>query len=92
MEPIGLTFKHKGLDKYGRNKQGELMLVHCCQKCGKISINRIAGDDKEQEILEVFERSSRNAVLSDSKLGQIYLLQEEDGVKVKRQLFGKTNC
>ena len=47
MEPIGLTFKYEG---YGR--QGELMLIHQCAECSHLSINRIAADDSNEEILE----------------------------------------
>lgn len=36
---------------------GELMLVHECRGCDKLSINRIARDDYEDEILNVFEQS-----------------------------------
>ena len=43
MKPVGLTFK----------RDGEIMLVHKCQKCGHISKNRIAGDDDVQEILKI---------------------------------------
>jgi DNA-directed RNA polymerase subunit RPC12/RpoP len=43
MKPIGLTTK----------KDGEIMIIHECQKCGKISNNRIAGDDNTDTILEL---------------------------------------
>src|SRR3984885_5895723 len=46
MIPIGLTFKHEG---YGRI--GEMMLIHLCSSCQKISINRVARDDPEHKIL-----------------------------------------
>lgn len=89
MEPIGLTFKHEGVDKYGNEKQGEITIVHKCKKCGKVSINRIAGDDDPQEILKIFKKSSQFPVLSDSKVGQqIELLGKEDKKEVERQLFG----
>lgn len=57
MEPVGLTFKHEGFDKYGREKQGEIMLIHLCPKDQKISINRIAGDDDPEIILKIFQNS-----------------------------------
>ena len=41
MKPTGLTTK----------KDGEIMIVHKCEKCGKISNNRIAGDDNTDTIL-----------------------------------------
>jgi hypothetical protein len=49
MAPVGLTLK-KSRDKYARHTQGELMLVHRCQACGDLSINRIAADDDPQKV------------------------------------------
>lgn len=91
MEPIGLTFKHEGWDKWGKLKQGELMLIHRCNICGKISINRIAADDEPQAILAVFRHSGKidkriKELLSKSN---IKLLGEEDETEIKNQLFGK---
>lgn len=90
MEPIGLTFKHEGWDKYGKLKQGELMLIHKCLKCGKISINRIAGDDDNQAILKVFENSKSLALEDVQKLAQlgIRILTEQDRKEIEKQLFG----
>ncbi|MDP2649533.1 MAG: RNHCP domain-containing protein [bacterium] len=51
MEPIGLTFKKEKSNKYKREDKGEIMLIHKCTLCGKISINRIAGDDDAGKIL-----------------------------------------
>lgn len=82
MEPIGLTFK---------NDTGELMLVHLCKICGKISINRIAGDDNKEEVMKIFSVSK-----GVSEVMRKWL--EEDGVKLARggdrkgietQVFGK---
>lgn len=55
MRPVGLTFKRIAR-KYAR--QGELMLVHLCDDCGKLSINRIAADDDADLILAVLEQSN----------------------------------
>jgi hypothetical protein len=68
MRPIGLTFKQEGVDKYRRKKQGELMLIHECTRCGKISINRIAGDDNPEVILKVFKESKE---LNPEKIEQL---------------------
>lgn len=93
MKPIGLTFKHDGVDKYGSLRQGELMLIHECTGCGKTSINRIAADDNEKAILKVFKESQeldpekRNQLKSEG----IELLQEEAREKILVQLFGKTH-
>ncbi len=56
MMPIGLTLK-KTRKKYGKMKDGELMLIHQCVDCQKVSINRIAADDIPENIIEIFERS-----------------------------------
>ena len=56
MKPIGLTLKRIA-KKYAN--QGELMLVHQCEDCGKVSINRIAADDDSEKLLAVLEPSTR---------------------------------
>lgn len=74
MRPIGLTFKYEG---YGR--QGEIMLVHECSACGKLSINRIAGDDSNDRIITVFNSSLSNSVMSRNlKKEGIQLLTIDD--------------
>lgn len=83
MKPIGLTFKQEG---YGR--QGEIMLVHYCCSCQKISINRVARDDIESNIISVFEASLHQDKTQFVKAG-IRLLNELDRNKVMTQLFGK---
>ena len=57
MRPIGLTFK-RTTKKYTSHQPGELMLVHQCEDCGKVSINRIAADDDVDAILSVLEQSA----------------------------------
>lgn len=91
MEPIGLTFKHEGWDKYGKMRQGELMIIHRCLDCDEISINRIAADDKTKKILEVFEESKKlDRKIKDLLAGsEIRLLEEKDLQEIKNQLFGK---
>lgn len=88
MRPIGLTFKHEG---HGR--QGEIMLVHECSVCGKISINRIASDDGNDEILAVYDLSFSNIELP-LRLKQvgIRLLNEDDEREIKVQLYGNTRA
>lgn len=92
MEPIALTFKHEGLDKFtGKPKQGEILLIHHCLGCGKISINRVAGDDKPEEILKIFEKSITLSPEIKSKLEEqnIRILGEPDEAEIKTQLYGK---
>jgi len=93
MKPIGLTFKNEGVDKYGRPRQGELMLIHECTGCGKISINRIAADDNEEMILKVFSESQKLEFRKRNQLERegIELLQEEAREKILAQLFGKAH-
>lgn len=90
MEPIGLTYKHEGVDKYGKQKQGELMIVHRCTICGKININRIAADDDEKEILEILHRTAlTDAVQTELQRMNIDVLGLLAESNVKQQLFGK---
>lgn len=89
MEPIALTFKHEGFCK-----QGELMIVHLCLSCQKLSINRIARDDPEYLVKEIFERSLsmeeslRNNVAHDG----IRQLETSDRPEVMVQLYGTGSC
>lgn len=57
MQPVGLTLK-KRRKKYGSEKDGELMLIHLCTDCGKVSINRVAADDDPGKVFEIFGRST----------------------------------
>ncbi len=56
MRPVGLALK-QARKKYHPEGQGELMVVHACTGCGKLSINRLAADDAAGTILEIFEAS-----------------------------------
>ncbi len=86
MKPIGLTFK-----QINKAEKGELMLIHQCVDCGKISINRIAGDDNPDEILKIFEESqSISGDLKDLIENEgIRILNKTDEEEIKTQLFGK---
>jgi hypothetical protein len=85
MEPVGLTFKHDG---YGR--RGEVMLVHACAACSKISINRIARDDMEHVILDVFavSLSLEPRVRLRYASQRIDLMVEADACELRTQLYG----
>jgi hypothetical protein len=89
MEPIGLTAKATR-KKYGPGR-GELMLVHVCKGCEKLSINRIAADDAPEVLLAVFEGSFRPDAGLQTRLEAdgILLLTEADRELVRTQLFGK---
>ncbi len=94
MEPVGLTFKHGGFDKYGRERSGDVMLVHSCVACADININRIAADDSVHEIFEVFEKSlSLDKDLYTAIIqGGIDLLQHEDIERLKIAIYGKNSA
>lgn len=91
MKPIGLTFKEEGEDRYGQQKQGELMIIHNCQGCHKISINRIAADDDPDAIINVFKESLN--MLESAKLylasKAIRLLSGDDLLEINKQLRGE---
>lgn len=89
MAPIALTFKDEGIDKYGKKRQGEVMIIHQCLKCSKITKNRLAGDDDPQIVLEIFNKSFRSDLLQQVKSEGINLLTENDREEVKKQLFGQ---
>jgi hypothetical protein len=85
MNPVGLTFKQEGF-----GKQGEIMLIHRCSECGKLSINRIARDDSDDEIMARFELSLslEEVVRRAVQKQRIYMLKEADRPEILTQLFG----
>jgi len=91
MPPVGLTFKQEGVDKYGMPKKGELMIVHRCNGCGEISINRLAADDDERAVLKAFVDSCAMPKEDREKISGegIRILNEGDKEEVYTQLFGK---
>ncbi|RPH57680.1 MAG: RNHCP domain-containing protein [Chloroflexi bacterium] len=93
MRPIGLTLK-KSAKKYLQPGQGEMMLIHLCDDCGKVSINRLAADDFADTILEIFETSQRLDARAKSQLAMssIIVLQNADHALVYRRLFGRNQA
>jgi hypothetical protein len=89
MRPVGLTVKRIA-KKYAGNP-GELMLIHCCQDCGHISINRLAADDVPQAVQSVFEASIPFQADLHPQLAAtgIQLLGPAEGLLVRSRLFGK---
>jgi predicted RNA-binding Zn-ribbon protein involved in translation (DUF1610 family) len=89
MQPIGLTVKqiHK---KYTNQEKGELMLIHRCTGCGKISINRIASDDSTGALITLYEQADEFSVELRVELAaqKIYPLLSGDITTVFSQLFG----
>jgi hypothetical protein len=90
MRPIGLTLK-RNRNKYAHTVSGELMLVHLCTDCERLSINRIAADDLSEAILEVFEASLSASFWVQKEIDRngISLLGEESVDLIYRQLYGQ---
>lgn len=90
MQPIGLTLK-RTLKKYGDEMQGELMLIHRCTGCGKLSINRIAADDDPQVVVRIFQAASDldMATLNVMRSNGIIPLGSDDFATVLARLFGR---
>jgi len=85
MRPVGLTFRIE--DSHTR---GEIMLIHACADCPKISINRIAADDGEEQILELFGQSfdlSIDLRIHIEKDG-IHIASIQDRRHILGQLYG----
>jgi hypothetical protein len=89
MQPVGLTTKHSH-NKYARDRDGELMIVHECSRCRKMAINRIAADDSAGELLGLFERSCEPSAefLADLSGAGIVLLTALDRALMRRRLLG----
>lgn len=91
MQPIGLTLK-RTRKKYGRAQYGELMIIHQCIDCGKVSVNRIAADDDAALIFEIYQQSFQldRQVKLELDMGGIRALDTVDGYIIQAQLFGKS--
>ncbi len=92
MKPIALTLKKSRINKWGEDVVGEIMLIHKCIRCGKISINRILAEDDQKEIMNLFEVSKNMSEDKKKKLenGGISILTEEDREELEKQIFGKS--
>jgi hypothetical protein len=89
MQPIGLTVKRRQ-NKYGRGTYGELMLIHRCNDCGKLSVNRIAADDQAERLMEIYQDSLSLDIDTRGQLEAIgiHLLLANDAMLVVSQLWG----
>jgi DNA-directed RNA polymerase subunit RPC12/RpoP len=89
MQPVGLVFKHR-CKRYGL-AQGELMIVHRCIECGKLSINRIAADDNSDQLLVIFQDSQHleRHVRAEIEGAGIQTTTLDDFTSVLDQLFGR---
>lgn len=90
MEPIGLIFKNIDYNPFTDNIGGELMIVHLCLSCGKISCNRIAGDDNSYVITSLLEKPSSLSREVTIRLAShsIKLLTQDDKRGALTSLFG----
>lgn len=82
MQPVGLTVKHSH-KRYG-NGLGELMIVHHCKECDRVSANRIAADDVAETIYELYEDSLQDPLITE----EVSLLTGEERALVRARLFG----
>ena len=80
MKPIGLTYK----------PDGELMVVHLCLNCSKITCNRIAGDDNSHVVVCLLEElNNLNMEIITRLISRgITLLTQNDKQNVLTILYG----
>jgi len=65
------------------------MIIHLCLSCGKISVNRIAGDDNEYQLLLLLEESNLESKTIHNLINmEIKLLTLADKEAVLNNLFG----
>jgi hypothetical protein len=81
MEPVGLVTK-PSRNKYARERDGELQIVHRCVACGRLSLNRVAADDDPEAILALLDHPDPPR---DDGLAP---LTPADRALVRRRLFG----
>lgn len=87
---MALAFKNYEINPFTGRGGGELMLIHRCTNCGKLSPNRIAGDDNEYQILCLLKESiDINQILANQikKLGLI-LITSKNKEEAMVSLFG----
>jgi hypothetical protein len=88
MRPVGLALK-RTRNKYGVRAAGELMLVHLCVDCEKVSLNRIAADDIVERVWEIYTDSCAGHVPDVPCAGsELALLDNAAQRLVRAQLFG----
>lgn len=89
MRPIGLTLK-RNRNKYQAGPGGELMLIHECEDCRALSINRIAADDDLETILSIFQASLHGGPSLQTQMASqgILPLTKEHTPIVRARLYG----
>jgi hypothetical protein len=90
MRPVGLTLK-RNRNKYLAGPGGELMLIHECEDCRTLSINRVAADDDLETLLSVFQASQDSAPSLQPRMTSqdILLLTIEHAHIVHARLYGQ---
>lgn len=90
MKPIGLVFKHITYNPFTDKTSGELMIVHLCLNCDKISTNRIAGDDNAQSIIQLLDepKSLDPTLIHRLHCSNLTPLTRQDEQQVLACLFG----
>lgn len=91
MRPIGLTLK-RNRNKYQTGPGGEMMLIHECEDCRALSINRIAADDDLETIQSVFQASLRGGPSLQALMASqgILLLAMNHASVVRARLYGQS--
>jgi hypothetical protein len=89
MRPVGLTTK-RSRNKYARERDGELMIIHQCTVCAKLVLNRIAADDSDSALIDIFEASFAPSPSVAAKLAAAGVVPLAPGERdlVRRRLFG----
>lgn len=90
MRPVGLHFKNPEQNLYTGRFTGELMIVHLCLNCRRISCNRIAGDDNPYQVATLLEEPNKlNGEIINLLTNQgVKLLGQEDKQEALTVLFG----
>jgi hypothetical protein len=86
MKPIGLTCRDKATNPFTARTSGEIYLVHLCLGCGKLSINRISGDDLSYKIIDILNNSDNKE--KDVRNIGIDFIQKKDIEIVMTALYG----
>jgi hypothetical protein len=88
MEPVTLSFKPSKKNKYGPEKKGEILLVHLCQTCQQIRLNRIAADDDTNKIINITQNPITKKIQTLLEKNQITPIKTTDIPEIQKQLFG----
>lgn len=90
MQPIGITMKQTR-NKYASYSKGELMLIHRCSECSKLSINRIAADDQAEALINIYHASLNldEVIYQHLDRAGIHPLLGTDETILTDQLFGR---